>query len=62
MRKNYVKPQVLVHNTRVQSYILKNSYGTNKDTDIQTLTEYMLTKDRDSGDEIWGNNEEENAW
>ena len=62
MRKNYVKPQVLVHNTRVKSYILNNSYSGYKKTNIQSQIENILTKDRDSGDEIWGNNEEENAW
>ena len=59
MKKNYVKPQIITRNTCVKNYIICSS----KRTDLRGAWEDMMTKDRNTGDDIWGSDSnEESAW
>ena len=64
MKKNYVKPQIVSRNTRVKNYIICASPKTQSTTTREmTWQEGQLTKDRNTSDDIWGSDSnEESVW
>ena len=66
MKKNYVKPQILVHNTRIKNYIICNSGGTQEppgggdhDEDVLSVQEvtWGFQRSKDRGTSVWENDE-----
>lgn len=59
MKENYIKPQIVVREIRINNYILNLS----DHTEDGGMLKDMLSKDRNTSDEIWESTEDtESIW
>ena len=63
MKKNYIKPQIVTRNTQIKNYILSNSDGKieGQKYEVTGMLKDMLTKERDTSSEIWGNSDSDDT-
>ena len=63
MKKNYVRPQIIVRNTCVKNYVVCASRDPEDEPEGASTWRKSLTKERNTSDDIWGSDSnEESVW